>query len=89
VETAGKGYEGGVTCLLVAWLLLGCYMTAVRSLFVRVQGELAMTSGDLQRAAQCLSRAKDYSGLLLMRRWSAGDVFDGPASFGAPSSWVG
>ncbi len=34
---------------------------------VRVQGELAMTAGHLHMAAQCLGKAKDYSGLLLMR----------------------
>ena len=37
-------------------------------LCVRVQGELAMTAGKLDVAQQCLVRAKDFSGLLLMRR---------------------
>lgn len=41
-------------------------MAAVRLL----QGELAMTSGQLGVAAECLGRAKDYSGMLLMRRWN-------------------
>mmetsp|Transcript_1936 Transcript_1936/g.2994 ORF Transcript_1936/g.2994 Transcript_1936/m.2994 type:complete len:1036 (+) Transcript_1936:110-3217(+) len=33
----------------------------------RQLGELAMTGGQLTVAAQCLGRAKDYSGMLLMR----------------------
>jgi len=32
------------------------------------QGELAMTAGHLGMAQQCLVKAKDFSGLLLMRR---------------------
>lgn len=36
------------------------------------QGELAMTSGQLGVAQQCLERAKDYSGMLLMRRCALG-----------------
>lgn len=41
----------------------------------RQLGELAMTSGELAVAAQCLARAKDFSGLLLMRSAMGGCVY--------------